>query len=125
MSRTPPDPSASRATPHELVLQLETSIETRLAATEQARTELEQARQRATQTIAQSAEQARLDAQELTDGILAGARTEAARLTQAGSVRAADLTTRAAARREEDVAAVVAAVISPRLGSGSEAANRP
>jgi hypothetical protein len=118
MTRTSPNPRASRATPRELVLQLETSIETRLAATEQGRAELGQARQRATQTIAQSAEQARLDAQELTEGILAGARTEAARLTQAGSVGAADLTTRAAAGREEDVAAVVAAVIPPRLGSG-------
>ena len=39
MSRTPHDPSASGATPHELVLQLEASIEARLTAAEQARAE--------------------------------------------------------------------------------------
>lgn len=125
MSRTPHDPPASGATPHELVLQLEASIEARLTAAEQARAEVERARQQATCITAQAAEQAMHDAQELTDGILADARSEAAGLTEAGSVRAADLTARAAARRDEDVAAVVAAVLPPRLGSESEAVSRP
>jgi hypothetical protein len=123
MSRTPFDQPAHDATPHELVLRLETSIETRLAAAEQARAEVERAQQQATEVIAQAAEQAMHDAQELTDGILAGARAEAARLTEAGTVRAADLTALTVRRRDEDVAAVVAAVIPARLGP--EAVSRP
>jgi vacuolar-type H+-ATPase subunit H len=107
------------------VLQLETSIETRLAAAEQDRAEVERARQRATDIIAEAAQHATRDAQELTDGILADARSEAARLTEAGSVRAADLTARATVRRDEDVAAVVAAVLPPQVGSGFEAVSRP
>ncbi len=118
MSRTPHDPPASKATPHELVLQFETSIETRLAAAEQARAEVERAQQQATYVIAQAAEQAMHDAQELTEGILAGARAEAARLIEAGTVRAADLTALTARRRDEDVAAVVAAVLPARSGPG-------
>jgi vacuolar-type H+-ATPase subunit H len=127
MSRSPHDPPASKATPHELVLQLETSIETRLAAAEQARAEVERAQQQAIFVITQAAEQAVHDAQELTEGILADARTEAARVTEAGTGRAADLTALTARRRDEDVAAVVAAVLPARLGSGSgsEAASRP
>jgi vacuolar-type H+-ATPase subunit H len=125
MSRTPPEPPANDATPHELVLQLESSIETRLAAAEQARDEVERARQRATDVIAQAADQAMHDAQELTEGILAYARTEAARLTEIGAVRAADLTALTARRRDKDVAAVVAAVLPARLGPGSEAVSRP
>ena len=125
MSRTPHDPPASKATTHELVLQFETSIETRLAAAEQARAEVERAQQQATYVIAQAAEQAVHDAQELTEGILAGARAEAARLIEAGTVRAADLTALTARRRDEDVVAVVAAVLPARSGSGSEAVNGP
>ncbi len=125
MSRTPHDPPASKVTPHELVLQLETSIEARRAAAEDARAEVEQAQERATYVIAQAAEQAMRDAQELTEGILADARTAAASLTEAGTVRAADLTALTARRRDEDVAAVVAAVLPGGLGSGSEAERRP
>jgi vacuolar-type H+-ATPase subunit H len=125
MSRTSPEPPANDATPHELVLQLESSIETRLAAAEQARDEVERARQRATDVIAQAADQAMHDAQELTEGILAYARTEAARLTEIGIVRAADLTALTGRRRDKDVDAVVAAVLPARPGPRSEAASRP
>jgi hypothetical protein len=107
------------------VLQLEASIESRLAAAEQASAEVEQAQQLATYIFTSAAEQARKDAQELTDGILAAARTEAARITEAGSIRAADLTARTAGRRDVDVAAVEAAVLPVRLGAGSEAVSRP
>jgi vacuolar-type H+-ATPase subunit H len=120
MSPTPGEPAASEATPHQLVLQLEASIQTRLAAAEQARAEVAQAEVQAAHLIAEAAEQAVHDAQELTEGILADARAEAARLTEAGTVRAADLTAVTARRRDADIAAVVTAVLPAGPGSGSE-----
>ena len=118
-------PQQVEATPHERVLQLETSIETRHAAAEQARAEVARAQQQAAHLIAEAAEQAAHDAEELTERILADTRAEAARLTEAGTVRAADLTALTARRRDVDVAAVVSAVLPARLGSGSEAVSRP
>ncbi len=120
MSRTPSNPATQEATPHELVLQLETSIQTRLAAADQARAEVAQAEAQAAYLIAEAAEQAVRDAQELKEVILADARAEAARLTEAGTVRAAGLTAVTARRRDADVAAVVAAVLPARLGTGPE-----
>lgn len=120
MSRTPRSSTRREATPHELVLNLETSIQTRLSAAEQASTEVAQAEAQAAYLLAEAAEQAVRDAQELKEGILADARAEAARLTEAGTVRAAELTAVTARRRDADVAAVVAAVLPARLGSAPE-----
>jgi len=125
MSRVPPDRAASPTTPHELVRELETSIEARLAAADQARAEVAQAQATAEHLLAEAAERAERDAQHRAAVILADARAEAVRLTEAGNRSAAELTAVAARRRDEDVAAVVSWVLPARPGPASRAVSSP
>lgn len=126
MSRTHDDSETTdRATPHELVRSLEDSIAARLAAADQARDEVALAQVQADHLIAEAEAQAAEVARQRAAAILSAARAEAARLTQAGIRRAADLTAIAARRRNQDVAAVVAAVLPQETPSSREEASRP
>jgi hypothetical protein len=107
------------------VVQLERSIEARLAAADEARVEVARAHQQAAQVVSEAAEEAERDARRLAEVILADARAEAGRVIEAGTHRAADLTALTARRRDEDVAAVVATVLAAGIGPGPEAVNRP
>ena len=124
MSLTRSEAAADRATPHELVRHLETSIAARLSAADQARDEVALARVQADHLIAEAEANAAESARRRTAAILSAARIEAARLTDAGIRRAADLTAVAARRRDEDVAAVVSSVLPERAGSVRDEANR-
>ena len=112
MSRAHDDSDTlGQSTPHELVLELEKSIAARLAAANQAGDEVALAQVQADHLIAEAEAQAAEVARQRTAAILSAARAEATRLTQEGIRRAADLTAAAARRRDEDVIAVVAAVL--------------
>ncbi|MER7243124.1 hypothetical protein [Kribbella sp. NPDC000426] len=120
MSRVDDDSgTVDPATSHELVRELEKSIAARLAAADQARDEVALAQVQAEHLIAEAEAQAAEEARQRTTAILSAARAEAARLTQAGYHRAADLTAATARRRDRDVATVVAAVL-PRTNMVQE-----
>ncbi|TCN32908.1 hypothetical protein EV644_12350 [Kribbella orskensis] len=123
MSRThDSSETTDRATPHELVRDLENSIAARLAAADQARDEVALAQVQADHLIAEAEAQAAEEARQRAAAILSAARAEAARLTQAGIRSAADLTSVAAQRRDQDVATVVDAVLpQPACSSRDEA----
>lgn len=112
-----------RATPHELVRELEHSIAARLAAADQARDEVALAQVQAAGLIAEAEAQAAEMARQRAAAILSAARTEATRLTESGLRHAADLTTVAARRRDEDVATVVSSVLPQRGRPSREAAS--
>ena len=114
--------TTDRATPHELVRDLENSIAARLAAADQARDEVALAQVQADHLIAEAEAQAAEEARQRAAAILSAARAEAARLTQAGIRSAADLTSVAAQRRDQDVTTVVDAVLpQPARSSRDEA----
>ncbi|TCM39509.1 hypothetical protein [Kribbella sp. VKM Ac-2568] len=123
MSRThDSSETTDRATPHELVRELENSIAARLAAADQARDEVALAQVQADHLIAEAEAQAAEVARQRAAAIVSAARAEAARLTQAGIRSAAGLRSVAAQRRDQDVAAVVAAVLpQPARSSRDEA----
>jgi hypothetical protein len=126
MSRAHDDSdTVDHATPHELVRNLEDSIAARLAAADQARDEVALAQVQADHLIAEAEAQAAEVARQRTTAILAAARAEATRLTQAGIRCAADLTAVATRRRDQDVATVVAAVLPQQTQSSREEASRP
>ena len=123
MSRThDSSETTDRATPHELVRDLENSIAARLAAADQARDEVALAQVQADHLIAEAEAQAAEEARQRAAAILSAARAEAGRLTQAGIRSAADLTSVAAQRRDQDVTTVVDAVLpQPARSSRDEA----
>jgi hypothetical protein len=126
MSRTHDDSETTdRATPHELVRELENSIAARLAAANQAGDEVALAQVQADHLIAEAEAQAAEVARQRAAAILSAARAEAARLTQGGTRRAADLTAVAARRRDQDVATVVATVLPQHARSSQDEASRP
>jgi hypothetical protein len=126
MSRTHDDSETSdRATPHELVRELENSIAARLATANQAGDEVALAQVQADHLIAEAEAQAAEVARQRTAAILSAARAEAARLTQAGIRHAADLTAVAARRRDQDVATVVTAVLPQQEWSSRDEVSRP
>jgi hypothetical protein len=126
MSRTHDDSETSdRATSHELVRELESSIAARLAAANQAGDEVALAQVQADHLIAEAEAQAAEVSRQRAAAILSAARAEAARLTQAGIRRAADLTAVAARRRDQDVATVVGAVLPQQEWSSRDEVSRP
>jgi hypothetical protein len=126
MSRAHDDSdTVAQATPHELVRELENSIVARLAAANQAGDEVALARVQADHLIAEAEAQAAEVARQRTTAILSAARAEAARVTQAGIRHAAELTAVAARRRDQDVAAVVAAVLPQQRGPSQKEVARP
>ena len=124
MSRThDSSETTDRATPHELVRDLENSIAARLAAADQARDEVALAQVQADHLIAEAEAQAAEVARQRAAAILSTARAEATRLTDAGIRRAAALTTIAARRRDQDVATVISSVLPQRERSSREEAS--
>lgn len=117
MKRAHDGDRADPARAHELVREFEASIAARLAASEQAGDEVAQARLQADHLIAQAEVDAAEEAQRRRATILSSARAEAARLSEAGTRQAADLTAIAARRRDADVAAVLSSVLPPRVRS--------
>ncbi|MFG1819353.1 hypothetical protein ACGFIF_36720 [Kribbella sp. NPDC049174] len=117
--------TTGRATPHELVRNLEDSIAARLAAADQARDEVALAQVQADHLIAEAGAQAAEAARQRTAAILSAARAEAARLTEGGVRHAAELTEIAARRRNQDVATVVAAVLPQLTRPSRREASRP
>ena len=113
-----PDP----ATSHDLVRELERSIEARLTAAE-AGDEVTDARVEADRLIAEAEVRADEAARDHAAAILSEARVEAKRLAEAGTRRATDLAETAALHREEDVAAVVSSVLPAESSSSEEEAS--
>jgi hypothetical protein len=115
--------TVDRATPHELVRELEHSIAARLAAADQAHDEVALAQVQAADLIAEAEAQAAEMARQRAAAILSAARAEATRLTDAGIRRAAALSAIAARRRDQDVAAVVSSVLPQQDRSSREEAS--
>ena len=113
-----PDP----ATSHDLVRELERSIEARLTAAE-AGDEVTDARVEAERLIAEAEVRADGAARDRAAAILSEARVEAKRLAEAGTRRATDLAETAALHREEDVSAVVSSVLPAESSSSEEEAS--
>lgn len=113
-----PDP----ATSHDLVRELERSIEARLTAGE-AGDEVTEARVEADRLIAEAEVRADVAARDHAAAILSEARVEAKRLAEAGTRRATDLAETAALHREEDVSAVVSSVLPAESSSSEEEAS--
>jgi vacuolar-type H+-ATPase subunit H len=113
-----PDP----ATSHDLVRELERSIEARLTAAE-AGDEVTDARAEADRLIAEAEVRADEAARDHAAAILSEARVEAKRLAEAGTRRATDLAETAALHREEDVSAVMSSVLPAESSSSEEEAS--
>ena len=116
--QTLPDP----ATSHDLVRELERSIEARLTAGE-AGDEVTLAQVEADRLIAEAQGRADGAARQRVAAILCAARVEAKRLADAGIRRATDLAETATSHREEDVSAVVSSVLPVESSSSEEEAS--
>lgn len=96
---------------HLMVRELETSIDTRLAAANESREDQVRADVQADALIAEARVQAAEAGRVHAEAILAAARAEAALVEVDGERAAAELTAAAARQRDDDVAAVLAGVL--------------